>query len=211
MSWVKGARTEFLPDLKITDDTVVWIEFVTEPEERNFGKKKTQKGEEIDDLRYHANIKYLQGNGRVKRKNEDSFPAKAGDPYTLWLPKSLIGKILELTKYSGTGDAPKLAGTKWKVWRSLEKQGGNRLYDAELVTSVPSTFTPPTAAPEAPQTDLNSLALQIAGFLKPLGELDSASWKQYCKARSLDCDAITKKMQELKLIEVTDLKVKYIG
>ena len=210
MSWVKGARTEFLPNLKIADDTVVWIEFLTEPEEINFGKKKTLKGNEIDDVRYHANVKYLQGNGRGKVKNEDSFPAKIGELYTLWLPTSLIGKILGITKYSGTGDAPKLAGTKWKIWRSLEKRGGNRLYDAALVTEVPSTAPSITEA-TPPAVDLDSLALQLAGFLKPLGELDTGTWKQYCTARKVDCDAITKKMQELKLIEVSNLKIKYTG
>jgi len=214
MSWTKGARRDYPPNLKITDDNHAIVVFLSEPKTRSFGKKKTRRGEEVDDIRTFAQVRYLEGTARAKVGSEDSYPAVAGEEYTLWMSTTLTGKILEVLNWQEGQPDPLLSGSKWKIWRSQERRGGNRIYDAELLAGTKAietsqtTVTPPSPKPDKAE-DLDGIALQLAGSLKNIKKVDLATWKNYCNTRGVDADKITKRMVELQLVTVDSTHISY--
>lgn len=178
MSWVTNARREFLPDLQVQDNNVAYVKFLGEPVIYDTKKtKKTQKGNEIPDIRVHADVEYLGGSSTMAKRNADKtksiLSAKAGEKVNLWIGNTLAGKLAEKMGYTGSGDAPKLVGTMWKIWRSNERQGGNRLYDAELLKEVPKDMSATTPVDD-------ELVLAVAtDAIKKLGTVEVATFYKY--------------------------------
>ena len=220
MSWVDGARTEYPANLKITGDLWGKVKILAEPQSRSFGKKKNRKGEEIDDIRYFTQVEYLDGNARGKEGSEDSFPAAPGETYTLWISATLSGAMLEALDWNRGDPAPIMTDTRWKVYRSEETRGGNRLYSAELLSTPPQTSTskkipeetPKEPTPsETPVKDIDDAEITaLANSLKIIKELDLTTWEQYCQNANIDMEAATKRMVELGLVETDSLKIKFL-
>ena len=221
MSWIKQARRDYLASIIIKDETIAYIEFVGEPQTRTHGKKQLRSGEEVDDIRVFAKVKYLGGTARAKSGKEDSYPAVAGDEYTLWMSSTLNGKILDVLGWE-SGDPPPLMGKKFKIWRSEERRGGNRIYDCELLSSdfvynAKTKSSTPTISKEEPKkvskpsVGDDALIGTLTEKLKTIGELDKDTWYVFvinkgAKDQS-DAERITNLMSEKGLISVSETTV----
>jgi hypothetical protein len=214
MSWVKQARRDFLPDLQIRNEVVAYVKFLKEPETWDKGEKTNLKGEKVKDIRVHADVEYLGGSARARKGKEDSFPSVVGEKYTLWIGGTLGGKLLELLNFKGGDVAPPLVGTMWKIWRSEKTQGGNRLYDAELLKKSPTTeevvlAVKTLAIPKT--TDEDVVKLIATDAIKKLDTIDRATWLKYLidkgagtEAKALD---ITMKLQTEGVLTISETQV----
>jgi hypothetical protein len=201
MSWTTGARRDYPASLQIQGDTHAFVEFVSEPSEQNFGKKKNRDDEEIDDIRIKATVKYLGGDARTKKGKEDSLPAVKGNEYTLWIAATLRGKFLDILNYKDGAVAPKLVGTKWKIWRGEVGTGGHRVYEAEL---QPATLSPT----DVKTPDDSAILLQLKKSLEAVGAIDKETWYKFCKEKgAADGEAITAKMAELGYAKIESTKI----
>lgn len=216
MSWVKQARRDFLPDLQIKNEYVAYVKFLKEPETLDKGEKLNQKGEKVKDIRIHAEVEYLGGSARAKKgkEKEDSFSAVVGEKYTLWIGATLGGKLLELLDFKGGDVAPPLVGTMWKIWRSEKTQGGNRLYDAELLKKAPTTeevtlAVKTLAIPKT--TDDDVVKLIATDAIKKLDTIDRATWLKYLidKGAGTEVKAleITMKLQTEGVLTISETQV----
>lgn len=202
MSWVTGARRDYPANLSIVDDAIAYVEFLSEPASQTFGKKKLKDGTEADDVRVRARVTYLGGSARSKKKGEDSLPAKMGEEYTLWIGTTLKGKILDCMAYED-GPPPTMVGTKFKVWRSQERHGGHRLYDAELLSSDFS-FDPTEVKAMAE----DGLMVTLKESIDKLESLELNAWHTYCEQKgAANGEAITKKMAEQGMLTLESTKV----
>ena len=186
----------------IQDDATAYVDFIAEPVPQTFGKKKLRDGSEVDDIRVRARVTYLGGSARSKKKGEDSLPARAGDEYTLWISSTLKGRILDEMGYND-GPPPDMLGVKFKIWRSQERQGGNRIYDCERLADDFS-FSPTelkVAAEEGLMVTLRDAINQLESF-----ELEG--WYTYCEQKgAADGKAITKKMADAGMLILESTKV----
>lgn len=224
MSWIKQARRDYLASLIIKDDMIAYVEFSGEPQTRTQGKKQLRSGEEVDDVRVFAKIKYIGGSARAKQGKEDSYPAVQGDEYTLWMSSTLNGRILDVLGYE-SGDPPPLMGKKFKIWRSEERRGGNRIYECELLSndftfdksSSSSNILKETKKVEAkkatkPSVGDDSLINTLTEKIKLLDEIDKDTWYVFVINKGAkdqtDAERITNIMKEKGLIDITATSVK---
>ena len=213
MSWVNKARRNFLPSLTIRESMIGIVEFLGEPESQSFGKKKNLKGEEVDDNRIRASVKYIGGSAMYKEENS-FYPAKVGEEYALWMGATLSGAILDILGWQTGNPVPLMAGTKWKIWRGEYGKGGNRIYEAELISgdfTPVSTPEPEKAKPsEAPYTATDETQNELADAIKKLGEIDRATWAVFAQSKGVPAekvDEVTKLMVDKGLIFANAIKV----
>jgi len=186
MSWIKGAKTDFPESLKIQDDMVAYLKFVGEPE-------SWEKAE--DDIRYHAKVEYLGGSAVAFSKDKDPHAAEKNEIYTLWLPKTLLGAILNEFGWREGKPAPSLDGSRWKVWRTEEKRGSNRLYGASKMEGED------IANDEILTTVQRLKNGDILQTLKALSKLDHETWKTFLEGKDVpNPEEVTEKMLELGYI-----------
>ena len=213
MSWVDKARRNFLPSLTIRESMIGIIEFTGEPESQNFGKKKNTKNEEVDDIRLRANVKYIGGSAMYKEDNS-FYPAKVGEEYALWMAATLSGAILNVLGWKKGDPVPLMTGTKWKIWRGEYTKGGQRSYDAELISgdfTPVQTPEPEKAKPvEGPYTASNETQTELADAIKKLGEIDRATWSVFAQSKGVPADKVdevTQLMVDKGLIFANAMKV----
>jgi hypothetical protein len=208
MSWTKGVREDYAPSLKIEGDVKASVEFLDEPISVDFGKKQDRKGNEVDDNRIKANVKYLGGDARSKKGKEDSLPAVIGSEYTLWVATTLRMKILAILKWREGQPAPNLKGTQWKVWRGEIGTGGHRVYEAELISAA-SVSTPNVAKPASTEVkDDAPMMAQLKGSLDAIGPVDKDTWYKFCTEKGVaNGEAITLKMAEKGLCKIESTKI----
>jgi hypothetical protein len=216
MSWTKGVREDYAPSLKIEGDINATVEFLDEPTSVDFGKKQDRKGNEVDDNRIKANVKYIGGDARSKKGKEDSLPAVVGGEYTLWVATTLRMKILALLKWREGQPAPALKGTQWKIWRGEIGTGGHRVYEAELKSAAPiSTVSAPneakpasTASTPTEVKDDAPMMAQLKKSLDAIGPVDKDTWYKFCTEKgAANGEAITAKMAENNLCKIESTKI----
>ena len=234
MSWTKGARIEYPPNLRIQEDSRAVVEFSTEPRNRNFGKKTLRDGREVDDIRYFARVKYIEGTARSKKGDGDSIAAVSGEEYTLWLSTTLSTAIAKAAGWKEGDSTPALTGTKWEIWRSNERIGGNRIYAARHVSGdiIALSDVPPSDDDDDDDNDdgneiaiknptnnktvltdmeLDATALQLSKAIEPLGEIEVNTWNKYCGKKGYDGELLTQRMVALDLVEINGDVIKYKG
>ena len=215
MSWVDGARRDFLPSLTIRDDMIGHVEFLEEPETQNFGKKKNRKGDEIDDIRVKAKVKYLGGSAMYKEENS-FYPAKVNEEYTLWMSATMSGAMLNILGWKKGQPIPLMKNTSWKIWRGEYGRGGHRTYEAEILSGEykPSPTPDPAKKEEKPiaveyvasEKTLN----ELADAIKKLGEIDRATWAVFAQSKGVPAEKVDKTtslMVEKGLIYANSIKV----
>ena len=214
MSWVDGARRDFLSSLTIRDDMIGHVEFLEEPDTQNFGKKKNRKGEEIDDIRVKAKVKYLGGSAMYKEENS-FYPAKVNEEYTLWMSATMSGAMLDILGWKKGGPIPLMKNTSWKIWRGEYGRGGHRTYEAEILSGeykpvpAPDPVKKEEKLPVEYVPNENTLN-ELADAIKKLGEIDKATWAVFVQSKGVPTDKvdeITSTLVEKGLIYANSIKV----
>jgi hypothetical protein len=193
MAWTTGATGAFPENLKIQGDMVAYVKMVAEPE-------VWEKDE--DDKRPHIKCEYLGGDAVAAAKEIEAHPAEVGEIYTLWMGKTLSGAILQALGWREGRAAPSIEGTAWKIWRTTEMVGGNRLYAASKMEG--EDIQSDAAANLAKKLEAGSLMKT----LRTLTKLDHETWKTFLAGEGVvDPDAATAQMVELGYITTDDKNV----
>jgi hypothetical protein len=183
---------------------VAHVRFVGEPKSRKFGTKQARDGSEIDDIRYFATVEYLGGTARSKSRDGPVLPAKKGKEFTLWMGSTLKGAILDGIGWQDGDPDPILKNTTWKIWRGETGTGGHRVYEALLYEGDEPEDTP------LPSDDEATIELLKEAIME-LEEIDIEPWYDFCETSGAeDGEAITKKMVEMGIVELTDTMVKAV-
>lgn len=208
-SWITGARrANFPPNLKIYGDLTAQVEILEEPVTQNFGKKSLRDGTEVDDDRARCRVTYLAGTGRSKRRDEPELPAKIGDEYTLWLASTLKGAMLDHLGWVSGSPPPIITGTKWNIWRGEAGQGGQRIYECDLMSG---DYVAPDPS-EIAKMDEDQLMLQLKDVIDKLGSIDKTAWYSFARDKGAeDPEAVTQKMAEAGYLTIESTKITAIA
>jgi len=190
MAWTKGAVGNFPDNLKVQGDMTAYVEMIGEPE-------IWEKAE--DDKRPHIKVEYLGGDAIADAKEIDPYPAEKGEIYTLWMGKTLIGSILSAIGWVEGKPTPSIDGLRFKIWRTQEKVGGNRLYGASLMEGE-----------DIESDEMANLVKKLESgtiitTLKTLKKLDHETWKTLlANETTADADTVTEMMVEKGYITTDD-------
>ena len=206
--WVNHRTRNYLPSLKIQGDMTAIIEFLSEPQTQNFGKKTNRKGDEVDDVRVRAKVKYIGGSAAyIEEKIQ--YSAKIGEEYTLWISNTLSSAFLGALGWEENDPVPLMEGSRWKIWRGEFGRGGHRVYEAELISGE---FKPaPTPEPSKPEPKpepeefkaTDELYKELADAIAKLVEIDVDTWSVFLQSKGVpveQVETITAQMIEKGLL-----------
>lgn len=215
MSWIDQRSRNYLPSLQVRGDMTAIVEFISEPTTQNFGKKTTRKGDEVDDVRVRAKVKYIGGSATYIEEKV-AYSAKTGEEYTLWIGSTLSAAFLEQLGWKENDPTPLMTGTRWKVWRGEYGRGGHRIYEAELLSGE---FKPvPAPDPSKPEPEPEPEEFKItdefleeqSNSVKKLGEIDKETWSVFLQSKGVPSDqveSVTDKMVKKELLYANNISV----